>query len=150
MSKKNTIMISLICLTIGVLMGLLWRPSAIRSDVRSAQMSTPSRPHLTELSVSPKVTDSSPDLIINHKYTAEIEGKRIEVPTVSTKNTATVTTHLDVTPVVRQLVPRWEVGVGVSSDRKPIASIQYNFKVNQGIECVVSKDRYAVLYKKRF
>lgn len=101
------------------------------------------------LSVTKKTTESEPDLIVSNKYVAKIDGKLVEAPikNVSYKDknstTATVSTTIDVTPLVKQMTPKWEAGVGigyVDNDVLPCMTLQRNYKHDKAVEAVIQID----------
>lgn len=102
------------------------------------------------LSVTKKTTESEPDLIVSNKYIAKIDGKLVEAPmkNVSYKDknnttTTTVSTTIDVTPLVKQMTPKWEVGVGigyVDKDVLPCMTLQRNYKHDKAVEAVIQID----------
>ena len=117
------------------------------------------------LSVTKKTTEREPDLIVSNKYVAKIDGKLVEVPmkpdvsykdknsttatgsgttTTGSGTTATVSTTIDVTPLVKQMTPKWEVGVGVgcmnNGDVLPCMTLQRNYKHDKAVEAVIQID----------
>lgn len=117
------------------------------------------------LSVTKKTTDSEPDLIVSNKYVAKIDGKLVEAPmkNVSYKDknniTTTVSTTIDVTPLVKQMTPKWEAGVGVGyvdKDVLPCMTLQRNYKHDKAVEAVIQIDTNgnfkgaSVIHKWRF
>lgn len=102
------------------------------------------------LSVTKKTTESDPDLIVSNKYVAKIDGKLVEAPmkpNVSYKDknstTATVSTTIDVTPLVKQMTPKWEAGVGVGyidKDVLPCMTLQRNYEHDKAVEAVIQID----------
>ena len=101
------------------------------------------------LSVTKKITESAPDLIVSNKYVAKIDGKLVEAPMkdVSYKDknntTTTVSTAIDVTPLVKQMTPKWEAGVGVGyvdKDVLPCMTLQRNYKQDKAVEAVIQID----------
>lgn len=101
------------------------------------------------LSVTKKTTESEPDLIVSNKYVAKIDGKIIEAPIkdVSYKDknsiTTTVSTTIDVTPLVKQMTPKWEAGVGigyVDNDVLPCMTLQRNYKHDKAVEAIIQID----------
>ena len=101
------------------------------------------------LSVTKKTTESEPDLIVSNKYVAKIDGKIVEAPIkdVSYKDknstTTTVSTTIDVTPLVKQMTPKWEAGVGigyVDNDVLPCMTLQRNYKHDKAVEAVIQID----------
>lgn len=129
---------------------------------------TTSKPVVTTqstLSVTKKTTESEPDLIVSNKYIAKIDGKLVEAPmkNVSYKDknntTATVSTTIDVTPLVKQMTPKWEAGVGigyVDKDVLPCMTLQRNYKHDKAVEAVIQIDTdgnfkgASVIHKWRF
>lgn len=73
----------------------------------------------TAISVKPKEKPTDPDLKVTQKYTAQVNGKTVEVPLSKPKETLTkdnqvvVSQTLDVSAAVKPLLPRWSIGVGV-------------------------------------
>ena len=73
----------------------------------------------TGISVKPKEKPTDPDLKVTQKYTAQVNGKTVEVPLSKPKETLTkdnqvvVSQTLDVSAAVKPLLPRWSIGVGV-------------------------------------
>ena len=109
------------------------------------------------LSVTRKTTESEPDLIVSNKYVAKIDGKLVEAPMkpdVSYKDknsttTTTVSTTIDVTPLIKQMTPKWEAGIGVgyvkgsgasSNNVLPCMTLQRNYKHDKAIEAVIQID----------
>lgn len=101
------------------------------------------------LSVTKKIAESEPDLIVSNKYVAKIDGKLVEAPmkNVSYKDknsiTATVSTTIDVTPLVKQMTPKWEAGIGVGyvdKDVLPCMTLQRNYKHDKAVEAVIQID----------
>ena len=117
----------------------------------------------TEIQAVPKQSPSDPDLILDQQYVAVINKKKVSVPITDAKGTnnsssqsgsgggsvllpqnkgvtATVTQTVDLTPIVNQLRPKWELGVGYAHVDKtnyiPL-SIQRNYATNKAIECTV-------------
>ena len=114
---------------------------------------TTSKPTVTTkstLSVTRKTTESEPDLIVSNKYVAKIDGKLVEAPMkpdVSYKDknstTTTVSTTIDVTPLIKQMTPKWEAGVGVGyvdKDVLPCMTLQRNYKHDKAVEAVIQID----------
>ncbi len=97
------------------------------------------------LKVTPKVTASDPDLVVSNKYVAKINGEYVEAPVKTTKDasTAVVSTTIDVTPLVKQMAPKWEAGVGVGCVDKeilPCVTLQRNYKQDRAVEAVIQMD----------
>lgn len=97
-----------------------------------------------------RVTD--PDLVVDNRYVAKVNGETIEIPKVTTKDTTTtVSNKIDLEPVVRKLADaeykrNWEVstGIGKSHDGDwyiPIG-LQRNYNYDRALEVSVgvSKD----------
>lgn len=127
----------------------------------------------TTISVSPKRSPEEPDLVINNRYIAEVNGETIEIPKKTTATTtdpkdsdttARVSTTIDLDPVVRKLADaeykrNWEVstGLGRSHDGHyyvPIG-VQRNYNYDRALEFSigVSKDHIEnaqVVHKWRF
>ena len=148
-----------ILLVVGVLIIGLYFTSVRRGENTNVhQPETPkittSKPTVTTqstLSVTRKTTDSEPDLIVSNKYVAKIDGKLVEAPMkpdVSYKDknstTTTVSTTIDVTPLIKQMTPKWEAGVGVgcmnNGDVLPCMTLQRNYKHDKAVEAVIQID----------
>lgn len=146
-------------LLIVLIIGLLYFTSVRRGENTNVhQPETPkittSKPTVTTqstLSVTKKTTESEPDLIVSNKYVAKIDGKLVEAPMkpdVSYKDknntTTTVSTTIDVTPLIKQMTPKWEVGVGVgcmnNGDVLPCMTLQRNYKHDKAVEAVIQID----------
>lgn len=113
------------------------------------------------LKVTTKTTKSDPDLVVSNRYVAKIDGKYVEAPLKTTKDTSTavVSTTIDVTPLVKQMTPKWEAGVGVGCVDKeilPCVSLQRNYKQDKAVEAVIQMDTQghfkgaSVIHKWRF
>ena len=143
-------------LLVGVLIIGLYSTSVRRCENTNVhQPETPkittSKPTVTTqstLSVTRKTTESEPDLIVSNKYVAKIDGKLVEAPMkdVSYKDknstTTTVSTTIDVTPLIKQMTPKWEAGVGVGyidKDVLPCMTLQRNYKHDKAVEAVIQK-----------
>lgn len=161
--NKTTIRYILAGILLGVLIIGLYFTSVRRGENTNVhQPETPkittSKPTVTTqstLSVTKKTTESEPDLIVSNKYVAKIDGKLVEAPMkdVSYKDknstTTTVSTTIDVTPLVKQMTPKWEVGVGVgyvkgsrasSNDVLPCMTLQRNYKHDKAVEAIIQID----------
>ena len=101
------------------------------------------------LSVTKKTTESEPYLIVSNKYVAKIDGKIVEAPIkdVSYKDknstTTTVSTTIDVTPLVKQMTPKWEAGVGigyVDNDVLPCMTLQRNYTHDKAVKAIIQID----------
>ena len=55
---------------------------------------------------------------------------------------AVVKSVIDVTPLVKQMTPKWEAGVGVDVDNNykvsPCVSLQRNYKQDKAVEMVIT------------
>ncbi len=103
------------------------------------------------VTIKEKQRDTDPDLVVNNRYIASIQGETMEIPVVPHKDQTKVTTEIDMTPVVRKLADaeykrNWEVstGIGRSHDGHfyvPIG-LQKNYNYDRAIEVSVglSKD----------
>lgn len=155
--NKTTIRYILAGILLGVLITGLYFTSVRRDGNTNVHQSetpkttTSKLPVTTQstLSVTKKTTESDPDLIVSNKYVAKIDGKLVEAPikNVSYKDknntTATVSTTIDVTPLVKQMTPKWEVGVGVGyidKDVLPCMTLQRNYKHDKAVEAVIQID----------
>ena len=102
------------------------------------------------VTIKEKQRDTDPDLVVNNRYTASIQGETFEIPVVPHKDQTKVTTEIDMTPVVRKLADaeykrNWEVstGLGRSHDGHfyvPIG-LQKNYNYNRAIEVSVGLSR---------
>lgn len=116
------------------------------------------------VTIQEKQRDTDPDLVVNNRYTASIQGETMEIPVVPHKDQTKVTTEIDMTPVVRKLADaeykrNWEVstGLGRSHDGHfyvPIG-LQKNYNYDRAIEVSVglSKDHienFQVTHKWKF
>ena len=161
--NKTTIRYILASILVGVLIIGLYFTSVRRGENTNVhQPETPkittSKPTVTTqstLSVTRKTTESEPDLIVSNKYVAKIDGKLVEAPMKGVsykdknKTTTTVSTTIDVTPLIKQMTPKWEAGVGVgyvkgsrasSNDVLPCMTLQRNYKHDKAIEAVIQID----------
>ena len=77
------------------------------------------KPQVTSsITIKPKEKPTDADLKVSQKYTATINGKTVEVPMSTPKETikdsqVTVSQTIDVTAAVKPFIPRWSVGIGV-------------------------------------
>lgn len=117
-----------------------------KSSLGSSATNTPVS--ISNVQVASKTSASSPDLRLTQRYTAIINNKKVEVPVKdavadpsvpgATAYSASVTQVIDVTPLVKSLVPQWELGVGMgtTSDDKvyiPL-SVQRNYNSDKAIQ----------------
>ena len=149
----------LLVVVVGVLIIGLYFTSVRRGE--NTNVHQPETPKITTskhtvttqstLSVTKKTTESEPDLIVSNKYVAKIDGKLVEAPMKSDvsykdKNnttTTTVSTTIDVTPLLKQMTPKWEAGVGVgyiNNDVLPCMTLQRNYKHDKAVEAVIQID----------
>lgn len=156
--NKTTIRYILAGILLGVLITGLYFTSVRRGGNTNVHPSetpkttTSKLPVTTQstLSVTKKLTESEPDLIVSNKYVAKIDGKLVEAPIKSdvsykdkNSTTATVSTTIDVTPLVKQMTPKWEAGVGigyVDNDVLPCMTLQRNYKHDKAVEAVIQID----------
>lgn len=162
--NKTTIRYILAGILLGVLVTGLYFTSVRRGEntnvhqPETSKTTTSKLPVTTQstLSVTKKTTESEPDLIVSNKYVAKIDGKLVEAPmkpdvsykdknsiTAGSGTTATVSTTIDVTPLVKQMTPRWEAGVGigyVDKDVLPCMTLQRNYKHDKAVEAVIQID----------
>ena len=155
--NKTTIRYILAGILLGVLITGLYFTSVRRGE--NTNVHQPETPKITTsklpvttqstLSVTKKTTESEPDLIVSNKYVAKIDGKLVEAPmkNVSYKDknntTTTISTTVDVTPLVKQMTPKWEAGVGigyVDKDVLPCMTLQRNYKHDKAVEAVIQID----------
>lgn len=155
--NKTTIRYILAGILLGVLIIGLYFTSVKRGE--NTNVHQPETPKITTsklpvttqstLSITKKTTESEPDLIVSNKYVAKIDGKLVEAPmkNVSYKDknstTTTVSTTIDVTPLVKQMTPKWEAGVGVGyvdKDVLPCMTLQRNYKHDKAVEAVIQID----------
>lgn len=121
--------------------------------------------------IKEKQRNTDPDLVVNNRYIAEVNGQTFEIPKTpkgsgqDSKGTTTeVTSDINMTPIVRKMADleykrNWEVstGIGRSHDGHfyvPIG-IQRNYNYNRAIEVSVglSKDHienFQVTHKWKF
>lgn len=138
MTKRQFIVLSLIVLTIAGLYLSVRRyyetPVVPTKTTTDTYMATSE----TNLEVTPKDTKSDPDLIVETRYVAKINGQTVTAPVTTRidESTAKVTTEIDVTPLVKQMAPKWELGVGVGYHKDDLyipVSIQRNYKLNKAV-----------------
>ena len=134
----------------------------------------------TEITATSKTNTSDPDLILNNKYHAVINGNDIQIPvkdkqiketlkdtpsspsssTTSTPTTARVDQTLDLTPIFKDYEKKhkWEVGTGigrVSNEWYVPIEVQRNFGYNKGVSFQLNVkdnkvDGFQASYKIRF
>lgn len=126
----------------------------------------------TTVTIKDKETPEDPDVIVDNKYIAKIDGVTYEIPKVQngsgkvTDKTVQVTNKIDMTPVVDKLGEvkydrNWSIGVGMGLNRTddsvyvPV-SIERHFNYDRSVEGVfgIDKDGHvenvALLYKVHF
>ena len=114
---------------------------------------TETHPKVTQestLKVTQKTSEDSPDLVVDTVYVAEINKKHVEVPvkTVETSNpnmgtTTTLKQEIDITELVKPLMPKWELGVGIgkhNGDTYIPLSIQRNYKADKAVSVEIHLD----------
>lgn len=140
--------------TIGILVGYYGLPKTtpVKTTTDNQIITTTS-----SLSATQKTNPDDPDLVITQKYVANINGKKVEVPIVAktaptspaptgagNTTTATLKQEIDVSPLVTKMIPKWEVGVGVGTQKDkgiyiPL-SIQRNYEVSKGVQFEIHLD----------
>lgn len=134
----------------------------------------------TEITATNKTNTSDPDLILNNRYHAVINGTDVQIPvkdknikeqlkdtppspsssTTSTNTTARVDQTLDLTPIFKDYEKKhkWEVGTGigrVSNEWYVPIEIQRNFGYDKGVSLQLNVkdnkvDGFQASYKIRF
>lgn len=133
----------------------------------------------TEITAASKTNTSDPDLILNNKYHAVINGNDIQIPvkdkyiketlkdtpsspstSASTSTTARVDQTLDLTPLFKDYEKKhkWETGIGVgrvSNEWYVPIEVQRNFGYNKGMSFQLNVkdnkvDGFQASYKIRF
>ena len=134
----------------------------------------------TEITATSKTNTSDPDLILNNRYHAVINGTDVKIPvkdknikeqlkdtppspsssTTSTNTTARVDQTLDLTPIFKDYEKKhkWEVGTGigrVSNEWYVPIEIQRNFGYDKGVSLQLNVkdnkvDGFQASYKIRF
>lgn len=133
----------------------------------------------TEITAASKTNTSAPDLILNNKYHAVINGNDIQIPvkdkyiketlkdtpsspstSSSTSTTARVDQTLDLTPLFKDYEKKhkWEMGIGVgrvSNEWYAPIEVQRNFGYNKGVSLQLNVkdnkvDGFQASYKIRF
>lgn len=134
----------------------------------------------TEITATNKTNTSAPDLILNNRYRAVINGTDVQIPvkdkyikeqlkdtppspsssTTSTNTTARVDQTLDLTPIFKDYEKKhkWEVGTGigrVSNEWYVPIEIQRNFGYDKGVSLQLNVkdnkvDGFQASYKIRF
>jgi hypothetical protein len=120
-------------------------PSAALKSTKVTQKVTSE----STLKVTPKTKSTDSDLIINHYYTATIDGKTSKVPLKTTKETKVddytvkYTQELDVTKLVKPMLPNWEISTGIGvhdGDTYVPLGIQRNYKSNKALRVTIHFD----------
>lgn len=151
MAKGNVIKY-VACILLGVaITSLVMHYDSVRREGNTSVLPSHTSPpntlsSETSVSVAPKSNPAEPDLIFRNVYVADINGNRVEAPVVSKSNQqATVKNVIDVTPLVKQMTPKWEAGVGVDVDNhlkvSPCVSLQRNYKQDKAVEMVITIDK---------
>lgn len=131
----------------------------------------------TEITATSKTNTSDPDLILNNRYHAVINGTDVQIPvkdrniketlkdthpspSSSTSTTARVDQTLDLTPIFKDYEKKhkWEVGTGigrVSNEWYVPIEVQRNFGYNKGVSFQLNVkdnkvDGFQASYKIRF
>lgn len=159
MTTKRTIIIGIILCLITTAAVMFFRHKDNEVEKPSVS-SSPSATIQSNLVVTEKTSEDDPDLRVSQTYKAIINNQEIEVPvsayttskttasssaaTGTPGNTASLRQEIDVTPIVRQLVPDWELGVGIGKQRDgdvyiPV-SIQRNYETRKGLQVELHVD----------
>lgn len=97
------------------------------------------------VSLTSKPTSSSPDLVVENRYIAKVNGKTYEVPVKTTEDTLEVTQTVDVSPLVEALSPNWSVGIGlgyhddvyiplsIQRDYTPYKALRFEMHIDKSI-----------------
>lgn len=107
----------------------------------------------TTLTVRPKKNDTDSDLVVRQSYTATINGTKVAVPvskdtspsTLKGTQQAVLVQDIDVTQLVKPLVPKWELGVGLGVHKDDVyipVSIQRNYKIDRALAFEVHLDKH--------
>lgn len=109
----------------------------------------------TQLTAHPKKNDTDSDLVVRQSYTATINGTKVTVPVSKATSTTTGTLKgtqqavlvqdIDVTQLVKPLVPKWELGVGLGVHKDDVyipVSIQRNYKIDRALAFEVHLDKH--------
>lgn len=140
MTKRQIIIIilsSLIVLTVGITLSV-----RRYHETPVVHTETTTVPHVatskTTLEVTSKETKSDPNLIVETKYVAQVNGQIVAAPLTTRidESTAKVTTEIDVTPLIKQMTPKWEIGVGLGYHKDDLyvpVSIQRNYKMGKAV-----------------
>lgn len=103
----------------------------------------------TTVSLSPKETPTSPDVVVDTVYTAKVNGETMRLPMTTTKDktTATVTSQIDMTSAVDAATKaerrNWELGVGLGVHDGSVyvpVELQRNYSKNKAISAEVHLD----------
>lgn len=160
MTTKRTIIIGVILCLIITAAVMFFRHNRDNEVKKPSVSSSPSATIQSNLVVTEKTSEDDPDLRVSQTYKAIINNQEIEVPvsasttskttasssaaTGTPGNTASLRQEIDVTPIVRQLVPDWELGVGIGKQRDgdvyiPV-SIQRNYETHKGLQVELHVD----------
>lgn len=150
----------LLVFLLGFLYGYQMGKPKIPAPILTMPLETSKNPTAeTTITVKPKENTNDPDLIVDNKYIAKINGKTVEVPTVTRetqeagtngaqketrKEQVKVETVLDVSGLISKELPKWEIGTGIAidTDGKPTVpiAIQRNYKTNKAVELMATFD----------
>lgn len=155
MTTLRYVVIVIVSLIIGSFIGWLFGNSNSSSlSIRdSAQLSDDSPPFMTTdtttITVTDKHNDDDPDLVIDNKYIAKVDGQELVIPEkkVDTNDQILTVTHkVDMTPVVNYIAETqydrdWSVGLGIGHDTDeglyvPV-SVERHFNKDRSVEMVM-------------
>lgn len=126
----------------------------------------------TTVTLTRKTSGEDPDMVVNNKYVATIDGETVEIPLTKTDtenkngNQVVVSHQVDMTPVIEKLGESeydrdWSVGSGIGIDNNsdiyiPL-SIERHFNKDRSLEMIVGVDtdgsgveNTTILYKCHF
>lgn len=152
-----------------------FKEGTIKTTITTDSSTSPSM--TTEITATSKTNTSDPDLILNNRYHAVINGTDVQIPvkdrnikkplkdtppspSSSTFTTARVDQTLDLTPIFKDYEKKhkWEVGTGigrVSNEWYVPIEVQRNFGYNKGVSFQLNVkdnkvDGFQASYKIRF
>lgn len=159
--RPYIIMGLIILIALVVSLGSLWYAFGRGQVTSTDTSSTPQEikqeyTETTQVTATTKKTSTDPDVIIKQNYVADVNGKRIEVPVVSSPGSTsdpqgTVTQTINMQPVVdiavkdakEKLKKNWEVGAGVMVTQDsvlPLVALQRNFSDTHAVEIQLAGD----------